>query len=257
MTRRGRFARACCNASTAERESTVTQHALLSNTEHRDLRVITRRAAEYGDDMMYSLTFPSEFRNLQAHYPIVFAKSREGSFTPLALFGFREKQNLFLNEAGWDAHYLPLMVERQPFLIGASPAGKVIHIDLDHPRISRSEGDRVFDEQGANSPFLLRAGGMLAAIDEGVNATPAFIAAIQEYNLLESFVLDIEFRDGAKHRFAGFHTIEEDRLKQLGPEALGKLHSQGYLQMVFMVVASLSNFRDLIERASRLDASQR
>jgi hypothetical protein len=97
----------------------------------------------------------------------------------------------------------------------------------------------------------------LAAIDEGVTSTPAFIAAIQEYNLLEAFALDIEFRDGAKHRFMGFHTIQEDRLKALGPEALGKLHAQGYLQAVFMVVASLSNFRDLIERASLLDASQR
>jgi len=92
---------------------------------------------------------------------------------------------------------------------------------------------------------------------EGVAATPAFINAIQEYNLLESFTLDIAFSDGNKHRFAGFHTIQEDRLKQLGPEALGKLHSHGHLQAVYMVIASLSHFRELIERASRLDAAQR
>jgi hypothetical protein len=235
----------------------VTQHALLINTDHRDLRVITRRGAAYGDDVMYALTFPSEFRALQAHYPIVFAKSREGTFTPLALFGFREKQNLFLGDSGWDAHYLPVMLERQPFLIGTSTTGKVIHIDLDHPRVSRTEGERVFDENGANTGFLQGVASMLATIDEGVSATPAFIAAIQEYNLLESFALDIEFRDRTQHRFVGFHTIQEDRLRQLGAEALGKLHSQGYLEAVYMVVASLSNFRDLIERASRLDVSQR
>lgn len=235
----------------------MTQHVPLTNTEHRDLRVITTRDAKYGDDVMFSLTFPSEFRNLQAHYPIVFGKSREGSFTPLALFGFREKQNLFLGDGRWDAAYLPVMIERQPFLIGTSPTGKIIHIDLDHPRVSRAEGERVFDESGGNTEFLQRTGSMLGAIDEGVASTPAFITAIQEYNLLESFVLDVDFRDGAKHRFAGFHTIQEDRLKQLGPEALGKLHSQGYLQAVFMVIASLSNFRDLIDRASRLDVSQR
>jgi hypothetical protein len=235
----------------------VTQHALLNNNEHRDLRVITTRAAAYGDDVMYSLTFPTEFRNVQAHYPIVFGKSREGGFTPLALFGFREKQNLFLGDGRWDALYLPLMIGRQPFLIGESPTGKVIHIDLDHPRVSRTEGERVFDENGTNTEFLQRMGSMLSAIDEGVTATPAFIAAIQEYNLLESFALDIEFRDGAQHRFLGFHTIQEDRLKLLGPEALGKLHSQGHLQAVYMVIASLSNFRDLIERAGRIDAAQR
>ena len=235
----------------------MTQHALLNNTEHRDLRVITARGAAYGDDVMYSLTFPSEFRSVQANYPIVFAKSRDGTFAPLALFGFREKQNLFLGDGRWNASYLPLMVDRQPFLIGNSSNGKVIHIDLAHPRVSRTEGERVFDENGGNSGFLQRVGSMLAAIDEGVRLTPDFITAIQEYNLLESFALDIEFRDGVKHRFVGFHTIQEDRLKELGPEALGKLHSRGYLQMVYMVIASLSNFRELIERASRLDAAQR
>ena len=235
----------------------MTRHALLTNTEHRDLRVITARGAAYGDDVMYALTFPPEFRNVQAKYPIVFAKARDGSFAPLALFGFREKQNLFLRDGLWDAPYLPAMIDRQPFLIGASSAGKVIHIDLDHPRVSRTEGERVFDDNGGNSAYLLRMGSMLAAIDDGAASTPAFIAAIQEYNLLESFALDIEFRDGVKQRFAGFHTIQEDRLKQLGPDALGKLHSRGFLEALYMVIASLSNFRELIERASRLDAAQR
>ncbi|HEU5136518.1 MAG TPA: SapC family protein [Steroidobacteraceae bacterium] len=235
----------------------MTKHALLSNVEHRDLRVITARGAGYGDDVMYSLTFPSEFRNVQAHYPIVFGKSREGTFTPLALFGFREKQNLFLRDGQWDALYLPMMIERQPFLIGNSATGKVVHIDLDHPRVSRTEGERLFDDLGGNTGFLGRMGSMLAAIDEGVTATQPFIAALQEHNLLESFAIDIEFRDGAQHRFTGFHTIQEERLKALGAEALGNLHKHGYLQAAFMVIASLSNFRDLIERASRLDASER
>lgn len=235
----------------------MTQHASLNSIQHRDLRVITARGAAYGDDVMYAATFPFEFRNVQANYPIVFAKSRDGAYTPLALFGFREKQNLFLVGDRWDAAYLPLMVDRQPFLIGNSAAGKVIHIDLDHPRVSRTEGELLFLEQGGNSVFLERAGSMLAAIDEGFRTTPAFIDAIQEFNLLEPFSLDVEFRDGAKQRFAGFHTIQEQRLKELGAEALGKLHSQGYLQAVYMVIASLSHFRDLIERASRLDAAQR
>jgi hypothetical protein len=235
----------------------VSRHALLNNTEHRDLRVITARGAAYGDDVMFSLTFPSEFRSVQAHYPIVFGQARDGSVAALALFGFREKQNLFLVDDRWDALYLPMMLDRQPFLIGASPTGKVIHIDLDHPRVSNTTGERVFDEQGANTQFLQRAGGMLAAIDEGVAAMPAFFAALQEHDLLEGFAVDIEFRDGAKQRFEGFNTIGEERLRQLGPEALDKLHRLGFLQAIYMVIASLSNFRDLIDRAGRLDASQR
>ena len=75
----------------------MTRQVLLNNVEHRDLRVITRHGSDVGDDVMYALTFPAEFRNVQAHYPIVFAKLPDGRFIPLALFGIREKQNLFLS----------------------------------------------------------------------------------------------------------------------------------------------------------------
>jgi len=235
----------------------VTKPTLLSNVEHKDLRVITKRGAAYGDNVMAVMTFPAEFRNLQAHYPIAFSKSAEGVFTPVALFGFRDKQNLFLTEQGWDAHYIPLMVERQPFYIGQSPNGKVLQIDVESPRVSRTEGATLFKEHGGNTEFLERMGSILSTIDQGVVATQPFVAALQEHNLLESFVIDIELRDGAQHRFAGFHTVQEERLAKLGADALGKLHEKGYLQAIFMVLASLSNFRDLIERANQLNVADR
>jgi hypothetical protein len=235
----------------------MTRHAHLNNIEHRDLRVVTTRGAAYGDEVMYTLTFPAEFRNVQAHYPIVFGKSPDGTFTPLALFGFHEKQNLFLKDDKWDSLYVPLMVERQPFLIGNAANGKVVHIDLDSPRISRTEGEAIFRDHGGQTDYLEHVTRMLGMLHEGIEATPAFIAALVEHNLLESFVLDIQFLDGAQHRFAGFYTIQEERLAKLDAAALGKLHERGYLLPVYMVLASFANFRALIERASRLDAAAR
>ena len=235
----------------------MTQHALLNNRDHRDLRVITAHGAAYGDDVMCAPTFPAEFRNVQAHYPIVFARNRDGTFTPLALFGFREKQNLFLTPRGWDALYLPMLIERQPFLIGSAGNDKVVHIDLDSPRVSRTEGEQLFREHGANTEFLDRAGSLLAAIDEGIASIQPFTAALVELNLLESFALDIEFRDGTQHRFTGFHAVQEERLNALEAEALGKLHQRGYLQAIYMIIASFANFRGLIERASKLNAADR
>ena len=58
---------------------------LLNNITHKDLRVITRRGAEFGDAVMSCLATPDEFRNLQAHYPIVFQKNSEESFIFLAM----------------------------------------------------------------------------------------------------------------------------------------------------------------------------
>jgi hypothetical protein len=226
----------------------------LNNIDHRDLRVITTRSAEYGDDVMLALTFPSEFRNLQAHYPIVFRKSADGQFQPLALLGFQEKQNLFLTRRGWDATYVPLTIERQPFLIGRSGEHLMIHVDLDSPRISRTVGEALFLPHGGNTELLERINSVLLAIHEGLAATPAFIGALLEHELLESFVFDVRLADGSDNRLAGFYIINEERLNALNGGVLEALSSAGYLQAVYMAVASLSNFRALIERQNRLHA---
>ena len=63
---------------------------LLNNIDHKDLRVITTRAAAYGDDVKSALTFPAEFRNVQACYSIVFQKTADGKFQSIVLFGFQD-----------------------------------------------------------------------------------------------------------------------------------------------------------------------
>lgn len=225
---------------------------LLNNVDHQHLRVITRRAADYGDNVMYAVTFPSEFRSVQAHYPIVFRKTSDGSaFQPIALFGFQEGQNLFLDAQGWDASYIPLAIERQPFLIGAADGEWVIHIDMDSPRISRSEGEPVFLTHGGSTEFLERMSSVLLAIHEGLQSTPAFVAAMLEHDLLESFVFDIELADGSQNRLAGFYTINEERLYALDGGALERMSKAGHLQAAYMAIASLSHLRALVERQNR------
>ena len=93
----------------------MARHAQLNNLDHRDLRIDTRHGAALGDAVAFAPTFPDEFRSLQAHYPIVFRKSADGALQPVALFGFEDGQNLFLDGERWDATYLPLAIERQPF----------------------------------------------------------------------------------------------------------------------------------------------
>jgi hypothetical protein len=242
----------------------MARHVLLNNVDHKDLRVITGRSADYGDAVMFAMTFPAEFRNLQAHYPIVFRKAPDtGQFQPVALFGFQEGENLFLNHEGWDAAYVPLTMERQPFLIGvqrprstgSTEREMVIHIDLDSPRISATQGERVFLEHGGITPFLDRINSVLHTIHLGVEATPAFVEALLELDLLESFTLDVELDDHSEHRLAGFYMINEDRLSELGGDALERLNRKGHLSAIYMAIASLSNFRALIERKNRRLAS--
>jgi hypothetical protein len=243
----------------------MPNHALLNNLEHKHLRIVTARGAAYGDAVMSALTFPAEFRELQAHYPIVFAKNQDGtSFDPIALFGFQQGENLFLGSGsglgnGWDAPYIPLTVERQPFLIGrpadGAGEGMMIHLDLDSPRLSSTEGEPLFLSYGGSSEYLERVSRVLRSIHDGLETTKSFIEALLHLELLESFVLDIELNDGSQNRLAGFYTINEERLAGLTAEQLARLHEVGYLQAIYMAVASLSQFRALIDRKNRLVAS--
>jgi hypothetical protein len=234
----------------------MTNHVLLNNVDHKDLRVITRRSAEFGDQVKGALTFCWEFRNVQAHYPIFFNKNTaSGEIQAIAVFGFDDNENLFLDSAGWQASYIPLSIQRQPFLIGFQQTANgapgndpVIHIDLDSPRLSNSEGEPLFLPHGGISGYLDRINSILNTINEGLELDRAFSAMLIEHELLESFTLDIELNDGSQNRLMGFHTINEDALAQLDSDVMASLHAKGFLLPIYMAIASLSNIRALIDR---------
>ncbi|GGP58641.1 SapC family protein [Shewanella saliphila] len=233
----------------------MSQHVLLNSIDHKDLKVNTSRSAALGDNLWFSVTFPQEFRSIQAHYPIFFHKdAATGQFYSMALFGFQQDENLFLSDAGWSASYVPLSVRRQPFLIGQQTVRedgierqqRVIHVDLDHPRVSQTEGEALFLPYGGNTPLLDEVGEMLEVIHHGLIDSQRFIDALIEHELLESFTLDIELDNGKKHQMIGFYTINENTLATLSADTLATLHQQGYLQAIYMALASQSKVRDLL-----------
>lgn len=234
----------------------MAKPVLLNNVDHKDLHVQTGRGAHFGDNVMSALTFPAEFRDVQACYPIVFRKTGDGSFESHALFGFQQGENLFLGLHGWEAPYVPLAIQRQPFLIGVNGDELTVHVDLENPRVSNSSGERVFLPHGGTSEYLESVNSTLLAIHQGLQQARGFQAALLEHRLLESFAFDIELDDGSQHRLAGFYTINEERLAALPGSVLEGLNRAGYLQPIYMVIASMSNFRTLIDRKNRLHAGQ-
>ena len=241
----------------------MSNYNILHNDVHKDLRVNTGRSAQLGDNIMYSMTFPMEFRDIQSCYPIFFCKDPEsGHLYPAALLGFEQDQNLFLNDSGWDATYIPLMVRRHPFLIGfqADPDGAegttkpVVSIDSDSPRLIEAssddsqEGEALFKQDGTPSDFLQTSIGTLESIHRGLEHNKGFIAALLEHELLESFSLEITLNDGSNNQLMGFYTIAEEKLQSLDGETLAKFNAQGYLQSIYMAIASFARLRPMIDK---------
>lgn len=230
-------------------------HAILTSEAHRALRIRTEREVELGDAVMSALVVPDEFRRVQDEYPILFRLNPErDSFTPVAMFGFETGENLFLDAGRWDARYIPLAHDIQPFLIGGAPdaAGeKQVHVDLASPRVGGGEGVRVFDENGLPTPYLEAVAEKLGALDAGWQATAPFVAALRRHDLLEPFTLEVTLDSGATHRLVGYHVIDEARLAALDGAALGELHAAGHLLPIFMAVASLGRVNALVARKNR------
>ena len=234
---------------------------LLNNIDHKDLKVNIDRSAALGDDVWFTPTFPQEFRVLQKHYPIVFTKNTEaGKFQAVALLGFEVGENLFLDENGWNASYIPLSIMRQPFLIGFQQAEKdgvpikemVISVDMDNPRVSKTEGEPVFLEHGGNTAYLDQVNSILNLIKEGFERNSAFIDMLMGMDLLESFVLDVELDDGSEHRMSGFYTINEESLLGLTGDDLVILNNNGHLEPIYMAIASMSNISTLVAMKNKL-----
>jgi hypothetical protein len=201
------------------------------------------------------MTFPFEFRSVQAFYPILFHKDGRGEFYPVALFGFQDGENLFLDESGWHARYVPAMVRRQPFLIGFGPAAtesdadrrRMLSLDMDSPRVNKERGEALFEPLGGRTPFLEEMATLLERLYHGTEHGKAFVAALQEHGLIESVNFEITLQDGSRNQLLGFYAINEEKLQGLSGEALGQLGEKGFLMPLFMVLASTVNMAALVE----------
>jgi hypothetical protein len=237
----------------------VTNFALVNHDEHQDVRIITERSARYGDSVMYTLTLPFEFRSVQTFYPILFHQEDDGELLPVALFGFEKGENLFLDESGWDAGYVPATILRQPFLIGYQGSEidkdedktRVLTVDMDHPRVNKVEGEPLFLPLGGRSEYLEWSADLLEQIYEGLVHCEEFVAALKAHDLIEAANFEITLSDGSHNQLLGFHVLDEEKVRELPGEVLKEFSEKSFLMPMFMMLASLGNMRTLIQRKDR------
>ena len=232
----------------------MTKHVLLDNVTHKNLKILTGRGANLGDSVGYTTIIPVEFRRAACCYPMVFRKNPiTDRFETVGLLGLNQNENLFLDGSYWRADYIPLSIERAPFMIGyarnaaAGEPQAVIHIDMDHPRVSFDDGESIFLEDGGQTPYLERMNSILAELLKGVAENDAFLDALLAEELLEPFALKAQLKNQVNIEVSGFHTINEERLASLSGNELERLHRRNYLEPIYLIIASLSNLRRLIK----------
>ncbi|WP_300425127.1 SapC family protein [uncultured Hyphomonas sp.] len=232
----------------------MAKMALLNNIDHPDLKVITRFGATYGDSVNQAAVYPTEFSELQREYPIFFRKDEEGAFYCVILLGLDKGENLFLDGARWQARYVPAIHQRGPFMIGFQNQEvdgevrrePVIHVDLENPRVSKTEGEPLFLAHGGNAPYLQHISQVLRVITVGADMTAPMFAAFEQAGLIEPVSLDVKLDDHTEYKVPDLFTLNEEKLAALEGEALQQLHRGGFLRAAYLVLASLGNVNRLI-----------
>lgn len=237
----------------------MTNKVVLNNLDHPDLKVTPRHAPEFGDSINQTLIFPTEFAEVQREYPIFFRKDPEGAFQAVALLGLDRDENLFLDEQGWQASYIPALQQRGPFSIavreqevgGEIRPEPMIHVDLDDPRIGTEEGQPLFLPHGGNAPYLEYVAGLLRTIYQGLEVAPSMFSAFEEAGLIEQVAVEIMLSETEKYDLPNLYTIGQDKLARLEGDALVRLHRSNFLLAAFLAVTSLANVNRLIELKNR------
>jgi hypothetical protein len=226
----------------------VSNVVLLDSQSHRKLRVQSQAAARYGDNQRFVAVVVSEFHALAMHYPILFSKDADtGQFYCGAMLGFDSGENLFLNEHRALSAYRPLNLQRGPFLT----AGTDLAIDLDHPRVASSGDQELFTEAGEPSAYLQSVMGLMRELRPGLERTRIFIDTLMSLNLIEPMTISARFDDGSKREFTGLYTVNREQLKQLADPAVLDLFRRGYLQLIYLMLASLDHVSVLAQRKNR------
>ena len=228
----------------------------VDSREHRDLRVSRDLSPQIAQVDAVSVV-PREFQRLVAHYPIFFTKSStSGLFEPAVLLGFQKKENLFLVDGRWDAAYVPLQMQRQPFSLkprsGGAQAGVDIAIDRSSPQVQKGEGERLFHDDGQPSRYLQNMTSILSALVSGAQEGHAFTGRLAELNLFEPVKINVEFVDRSEANLEGLYWIAPAVLKALPAAQLAELRDREFLEWLYFQMASVSHMSSLVARKNKL-----
>lgn len=232
----------------------------LSRERHKGWYVDADQGFRFAADSNSVYIAASEFAAVAREYPIVFARDNGGKVVPAALLGLKPDQNLMLTEAGWVANYIPAYVRRYPFIL-ATPDKEsdqfTVCIDESFSGFNTAkEGEQLITDDGEHGELLANSVKFLQEFHKHTLITQAFCEAIDKADLLDSMQAEIALNSGEKFSLTGFHCVTREKLKKLEGDQLKGLFDNGFLELVYLHLHSLSNLDRLMNRIGSEEEAQ-
>ena len=205
-----------------------------------------------------------EFAECAREFPILFVRTppdpqgRE-QVAPVAVFGMKAGENLFVRDGAWTGGYMPAMLRAYPFTMARVENSDrwAVVFDNSWEGFSRTEGKPLFDAEGKPTDTLTNVHGFVQELETDIERTRLACQRFLELNLLKPMRFEGTQADGQAVAVDGFLTLDEEVFRALPDTVLGELHRNGRLPLLFAHRLSLDNMRRLLERRSALLAAAR
>ncbi|NRQ43320.1 SapC family protein [Rheinheimera sp. YQF-2] len=228
----------------------------LNKEQHADTKINNNNAFSHISSEHMLPVVVHEFVVAGAEFPIVFVKNGENNtYQPVVMLGLSAKQNLFMQDDKWQALYVPRAVRNYPLVLVQDKAESerlLVALDESSERVGQTEGNALFNADGAESEFLTHRKQQMAEYLELGQITRNFVAKLQELELIKEQVLTLNV-NGEERRINGIHLLDEKKLNELSDEVFVELRKNGFLTAIYAHLMSLQHTQKLVKKIA--DAS--
>ncbi len=190
-----------------------------------------------------------------SEYTIVFAGNEE-AVAPVVILGLEGTKNQYVDEDNkWASEYIPAFVRRYPFVFSEKDNTYTLCVDEDWAGCNKEgKGERLFDDKGERTEYLSRMLKFLEESQAHFVRTQAYCKRLQELELLEPMKADFTLPGGEKKSIGGFFAVNREKLRNLAPEKLAELAKSDELELTYIHLLSMNNFRRVLERTAKAAA---
>ena len=226
------------------------QVTVLNPQRHGELKIGTAPDQSFASRTNSVPLVGVEFIESSREYPIIFSRADNNTYSPVAVLGLENAENLFLDEGlNWKAHYVPAFVRRYPFVLGDNPEKPDqpwVCVDESCPWLGQEKGEPLFIGDQP-SVFLKQTLSFLTDYNFQSHRTVAFCRKLTDWGLLKEHQAQTNTADGKGYTLAGLWAIDEAALAQLDGDRVQEIFKTGELAWIYYHLASLGNFRRLAE----------
>ena len=221
--------------------------AALDKTKHGDLSLKQDIHFSFSNDVNAVPINLIEMPQICHTYPIAF--SNDGTGTPVAILGLRDKENLFVSKKGeWVKDtYIPAYVRRYPFIFSENPESDqlTLCIDTKSDLIEKSDKQPFFDKDQEPTQLAKNALEFCKSYHTAAKQTQEFSEALVKSDLLTSRQADIKLADNSKITFSGFSVVDEEKLANMKDKDFLEWRKKGWLPFLYAHLFSGVNWQRL------------